>query len=83
MRNNSFSPSADTVNTHIERSRLERGHFVGPRIFTTGAPLFSGTWVGIHEEIVDIPQAYSALSRIKAEAGPASLSYKNYQLPSR
>lgn len=28
-------------------------------------------------------EAYSALIRIKAEGGPASFSYKNYNLPSR
>lgn len=28
-------------------------------------------------------EAYSALVRIKAEGGPASFSYKNYNLPSR
>lgn len=28
-------------------------------------------------------EAYAALIRIKAEGGPASYSYKNYNLPSR
>lgn len=77
------SPSSETVNTHVERSRLESGQFIGPRILTTGTVIFAGSWVGLHEEIVDDAQAYSALKRIKAEAGPVSLSYKNYQLPSR
>lgn len=77
------SPSSSTVDTHIERSRLESGQFVGPRIFTTGSVLFGGSWPGIHEEITDMPQAYAALRRIKAEAGHTSISYKNYQLPSR
>lgn len=67
----------------IERSRLESGQFIGPRILTTGSVLFGGSWVGLHEEIVDMDEAVSALARIKAEAGPVSFSYKNYQLPSR
>ncbi|KAJ7581528.1 hypothetical protein C8J56DRAFT_267327 [Mycena floridula] len=77
------NPSADTVSAFIERSRLESGQFIGPRIFTSGSVLFSGTWVGLHEEIVDLAQAEAALGRIMAEAGSVSLSYKNYQLPSR
>jgi len=34
-----------------------------------------------HQDIADMDEAYSALTRIKAEGGPASFSYKNYQLP--
>ncbi|KAK0210254.1 hypothetical protein DFS33DRAFT_1378240 [Desarmillaria ectypa] len=77
------NPSSDTVTAFIERSRLESGQFIGPRILTTGSVLFGGGWVGLHEEIVNLNEAVSALTRIKAEAGPVSLSYKNYQLPSR
>ncbi|KAK0458515.1 uncharacterized protein EV420DRAFT_1642853 [Desarmillaria tabescens] len=77
------SPSSDTVAAFIERSRLESGQFIGPRILTTGSVLFGGGWVGLHEEIANLDEAVSALTRIKAEAGPVSLSYKNYQLPSR
>ncbi|KAF5373144.1 hypothetical protein D9758_001532 [Tetrapyrgos nigripes] len=77
------NPSSDTVKTFAERSRLESGHFVGPRLLTTGTVLFSGSWVGLHEEIVDEHQAWNALNRIKAEGGQVALSYKNYQLPSR
>ncbi|KAK0227971.1 hypothetical protein IW262DRAFT_568411 [Armillaria fumosa] len=77
------NPSSDTVTAFIERSRLESGQFIGPRILTTGSVLFGGSWVGLHEEIVDMDEAISALARIKAEAGPVSFSYKNYQLPSR
>ncbi|KAF9025154.1 composite domain of metallo-dependent hydrolase [Hymenopellis radicata] len=77
------NPSSETVTTFIERSRLESGQLVGPRSFTTGSPLFGGGWVGIHQEIVDMDEAAAALMRIKAEGGPAALSYKNYQLPSR
>jgi hypothetical protein len=77
------SPSSSTVDTHAERNRIESGYMVGPRVLTTGTVLFSGSWVGLHEEIVDMDQAYDALLRIKAEAGPVTISYKNYQLPSR
>ncbi|THV08005.1 hypothetical protein K435DRAFT_959464 [Dendrothele bispora CBS 962.96] len=77
------NPSSDTVDTFVERSRLESGQFIGPRILTTGTVLFAGSWVGLHEEIVDECQAKNALNRIKAEGGPVTLSYKNYQLPSR
>ncbi|KAJ8093052.1 hypothetical protein PM082_020533 [Marasmius tenuissimus] len=77
------NPSSGTVTGFIERSRLESGQMIGPRIFSAGAPIFAGTWPGLHEEIVDEKQAFSALYRIKAEGGPVSHSYKNYNLPSR
>ncbi|KAJ4475757.1 hypothetical protein J3R30DRAFT_3294092 [Lentinula aciculospora] len=77
------NPSSNTVDTFAERSRLESGQFIGPRIFTTGTVVFAGTWTGIYEEIVDEDQAQAALNRIKAEGGPFTLSYKNYQLPAR
>jgi hypothetical protein len=38
---------------------------------------------GLHQDIVDQEEAYSALLRLKAEGGPASISYKNYNIPSR
>ncbi|KIY66625.1 composite domain of metallo-dependent hydrolase [Cylindrobasidium torrendii FP15055 ss-10] len=77
------NPSAPTVATFAERSKLESGQFIGPRIFTAGSPVFAGTWRGLHEEIVDMDEARAALMRIKKEGGHATLSYKNYQLPSR
>ncbi|KAJ4463331.1 hypothetical protein C8J55DRAFT_444178 [Lentinula edodes] len=77
------NPSSNTVDTFVERSRLESGQFIGPRILTTGTVVFAGTWTGLYEEIVDEAQALSALNRIKAEGGPFALSYKNYQLPAR
>ncbi|KAL0568939.1 hypothetical protein V5O48_013038 [Marasmius crinis-equi] len=77
------NPSSGTVTGFIERTRLESGQMIGPRIFSAGAPIFAGTWPGLHEEIVDDEQAYSALYRIKAEGGSFSHSYKNYNLPSR
>jgi len=52
-------------------------------VFTTGTVLFGSSWVGVHEEIVDMKQAKEALMRIKLEMGDFTLSYKNYQLPSR
>jgi hypothetical protein len=37
----------------------------------------------LHHDIVDMNEAREALVQIKAEGGPASFSYKNYNLPSR
>ncbi|KAJ3555991.1 hypothetical protein NM688_g2275 [Phlebia brevispora] len=77
------NPSGDNVRGYWERSRVESGQIIGPRIFQTGDAVFAGTWEGLHEEITTMEEAYSALARIKAEGGPASFSYKNYDLPSR
>ena len=79
----SYSPSSDTVRGYWERFRVERGQAVGPRIFHTGTVIYGGGAPGLHEDITTLDEAYSALIRIKAEGGPASFSYKNYQLPSR
>jgi hypothetical protein len=38
---------------------------------------------GYHQDIYNMADAKSALLRIKVEGGPASFSYKNYQLPIR
>ncbi|KAF9068356.1 hypothetical protein BDP27DRAFT_1327507 [Rhodocollybia butyracea] len=78
-----FFPSSNTVNTFAERSRLESGQFIGPRILTTGTVVFAGTWLGLYEEINNEDDARAALNRIKSEGGPYTLSYKNYQLPAR
>lgn len=56
---------------------------VGPRIFHTGDVVYGAGEGGLHEEIVDMDEARAALTRIKVEGGPASFSYKNYNLPSR
>lgn len=56
---------------------------IGPRIFTVGDIIYGAAAPGIHQDIVDMDEAKSALIRIKAEGGPASISYKNYNLPSR
>ncbi|KAL1742540.1 hypothetical protein HDZ31DRAFT_43021 [Schizophyllum fasciatum] len=77
------NPSALTVEAFAQRSRLERGQLIGPRIFSTGMVLFGGGWPGIHHEVVDMQQARESLWRIRNEAGPYMLAYKNYQLPSR
>ncbi|KAL1720580.1 hypothetical protein EV715DRAFT_271890 [Schizophyllum commune] len=77
------NPSAMTVEAFAQRSRLERGQLLGPRIFTTGMVLFGAGWPGIHHEIVDMQQARESLIRIRDEGGPYMLAYKNYQLPSR
>lgn len=77
------SPSADNVDGFVERSRVESGQLIGPRIFTVGDIIYGAGAGGIHQDIVDSAEAYSALKRIKAEGGPASISYKNYNIPSR
>ena len=73
----------DTVDAFVERTRVERGQLVGPRIFHPGTVLYGGAEAGLHQDIADMQEAHSALVRIKAEGGPFSHSYKNYQLPSR
>lgn len=77
------SPSADTVSAYAERSRVERGQFIGPRIFQTGTVIYGASGPGFHQSIADMDEARSALVRLKAEGGPISTSYKNYNIPSR
>ncbi|KAL1742535.1 hypothetical protein HDZ31DRAFT_65886 [Schizophyllum fasciatum] len=77
------NPSTDTVDAFVERTRVERGLAVGPRIFHTGSVIYGGGEPGLHQDVADMDEARSALIRIKAEGGPFSHSYKNYQLPSR
>ncbi|KAI0956725.1 hypothetical protein AcW1_005336 [Taiwanofungus camphoratus] len=77
------NPSADNVLGFAERFRLERGQLVGPRIFQVGGVIYGAATPSLHQDIVDMEEARSALIRIKAEGGPASFSYKNYNLPSR
>jgi hypothetical protein len=72
----SSSPSATNVGSFAERARVESGKMIGSRIFSTGQALYS-------YEVVDEDDAHSTLTRLKMEGGPASFSYKNYQLPSR
>ncbi|KIP10290.1 hypothetical protein PHLGIDRAFT_115580 [Phlebiopsis gigantea 11061_1 CR5-6] len=77
------NPSADNVRGFWERFRVERGQEIGPRIFQVGAVIYGAGAYGIHQDIATMEEAYAALIRIKAEGGPASYSYKNYNLPSR
>ncbi|KZT18244.1 hypothetical protein NEOLEDRAFT_1125603 [Neolentinus lepideus HHB14362 ss-1] len=77
------NPSSDTVLGYDERNRLESGQLIGPRIYHVGDIIYGAGIPGIHQDIVDQDEAYSALVRIKAEGGPASFSYKNYNQPSR
>ena len=77
------SPSAANANGFIERSRVERGHFVGPRIFQVGDVIYGAGDPGYRQDIADMDEARSALIRIKVEGGPISTSYKNYNQPSR
>ncbi|CAA7266376.1 unnamed protein product [Cyclocybe aegerita] len=77
------NPSADNVDGFVERSRVERGQMIGPRIFTVGDIIYGAGIPGVHQDIVDMDEAKSALTRIKAEGGTASISYKNYNIPSR
>ncbi|KAK0442843.1 hypothetical protein EV421DRAFT_2081966 [Armillaria borealis] len=77
------NPSAANADGFIERSRVERGHFVGPRIFQVGDVIYGAGDPGYHQDIADMDEARSALIRIKVEGGPISTSYKNYNQPSR
>lgn len=55
----------------------------GPRIFSVGDIIYGAGAAGIHQDIVDMDEAKSALLRIKVEGGGGAISYKNYNLPSR
>lgn len=76
------NPSADNVNSFVERSLVESGRMIGPRIFSVGDIIY-GAGGDVHQDIVDMDEARSALIRIKAEGGPGGISYKNYNIPSR
>ena len=56
---------------------------VGPRLFQTGTAVYGASEYHIHQDIANMHEAREALIRIKAEAGNASWSYKNYNLPTR
>ncbi|THU96354.1 hypothetical protein K435DRAFT_722853 [Dendrothele bispora CBS 962.96] len=77
------NPSSDTVDGYVERSRLESGQFVGPRIFHTGTIIYGASEAPYHQLAEDMDEAHAALIRIKAEGGPFSTSYKNYNQPIR
>ncbi|KAH9915780.1 uncharacterized protein BXZ73DRAFT_92563 [Epithele typhae] len=77
------NPSSNNALGFNERFRMERGQMVGPRIYHTGDVIYGAGAPDIHQDIVSIEEAKSALVRIKVEGGPSSYSYKNYNLPSR
>ncbi|KAF9265845.1 hypothetical protein L218DRAFT_121543 [Marasmius fiardii PR-910] len=77
------NPSTDTVNTFIERGRVESGHFIGPRILHTGSVIYGAADNELHQTAVDMDDAMAILTRIKAEGGPYGISYKNYNQPLR
>jgi hypothetical protein len=56
---------------------------VGPRQFNVGDIVYGGDTPGIHQNLGTLEEARAALKRIKAEGGPTSISYKNYEIHSR
>ena len=56
---------------------------IGPRVFSVGSVIYGAAEDDLHQEIVNMDEAVSALTRIKVEGGPGAISYKNYNLPSR
>jgi hypothetical protein len=82
-RSDFFSPSFDNKEGFIERALVESGKMIGPRIYHTGNVIYGAGFPELHQDIANEDEARSALIRIKAEGGPSSFSYKNYQLPAR
>jgi hypothetical protein len=74
---------SDNRDGYHERFLVESGKSIGPRIYHTGDVIYGGAMRSLHQSIANMDEARSALVRIKAEGGPSSFSYKNYQLPSR
>jgi hypothetical protein len=56
---------------------------VGPRSFHTGQIIYGASDYSYHLVIATTQEAKEAITRIKAEGGLASWSYKNYNLPAR
>ncbi|KAJ3543125.1 hypothetical protein NMY22_g3250 [Coprinellus aureogranulatus] len=77
------NPSADNVDAFTERSRVEAGYMVGPRIFSVGTVVYGAAEPGVYQDVTDLEEARSVLRRIKAEGGEYAISYKNYNIPSR
>ena len=77
------SPSLDNRDGFIQRGLVESGKWIGPRLFHTGNIIYGAGVVSWHQDINDLEEAKEALVRIKVEGGPASFSYKNYNIPSR
>lgn len=78
-----YSPSLYNSLGFVERARVESGLMTGPRIFHTGRVIYGASDYSYHLDIANTQEAKEALTRIKAEGGPASWSYKNYNLPAR
>ncbi|KAG6379166.1 hypothetical protein JVT61DRAFT_11606 [Boletus reticuloceps] len=77
------NPSLHNSLGFVERARVESGLMIGPRIFHTGQIIYGASDYSYHLDIATTREAKEALTRIKAEGGPASWSYKNYNLPAR
>ncbi|KAJ7623213.1 hypothetical protein FB45DRAFT_924921 [Roridomyces roridus] len=77
------NPSTDNVGVFDERNRVESGQMVGSRIMATGYVIYGAGIPGVHQDIADEDEAYSALLRPRVEGGIGSISYKNYNLPIR
>ncbi|KAG0706559.1 hypothetical protein DFH29DRAFT_901726 [Suillus ampliporus] len=77
------NPSLHNSLGYVERGRIESGLMAGPRLFHTGTVIYGASEYSIHQDIASMREAREALVRIKAEAGDASWSYKNYNLPTR
>ncbi|KAI6036984.1 hypothetical protein BKA83DRAFT_4170407 [Pisolithus microcarpus] len=77
------NPSLQNYLGFIGRGRVESGLMIGPRIFHTGQIIYGASSYSYHHDIANTEEAKEALTRIKVEGGPASWSYKNYNLPAR
>ncbi|KIO03999.1 hypothetical protein M404DRAFT_1000833 [Pisolithus tinctorius Marx 270] len=77
------NPSSQNYLGFVERGRVESGLMIGPRIFHTGQIIYGASSHAYHHDIANTEEAKEALTRIKVEGGPASWSYKNYNLPAR
>ncbi|KAI9569027.1 hypothetical protein HD554DRAFT_2204740 [Boletus coccyginus] len=77
------NPSSHNSLGFVERARVESGLMIGPRIFQTGQIIYGASDYSYHLDIATTQEAKETLTRIKAEGGPASWSYKNYNLPAR
>ena len=78
-----YSPSSHNNLGFVERGRVESGLMIGPRIFHTGEIIYGASSYSYHFDIANMEEVKEALTRIKVEGGPASWSYKNYNLPAR
>ncbi|KAI6117523.1 hypothetical protein EDD16DRAFT_1481316 [Pisolithus croceorrhizus] len=77
------NPSLQNYLGFVGRGRVESGLMIGPRVFHTGQIIYGASSYTYHHDIANAEEAKEALTRIKVEGGPASWSYKNYNLPAR